>query len=191
MTGKVSSNIDSKPFDWNQLKTAKEPIAVGTNDWDADGIPARSSTALLEHTLDDGTTVKYREAAVPSPGGYMMFYRIPEGIDSRIAIGKLEKAEKLDTIMDGPAGLTKMQDHVDDAVDRLMADLKEDRKIVNSYKKAMADGGIIDDNQGKTLRSILNIIEPRIPTRQEELNQLNNIKTKLDLTLAVEPTITG
>jgi hypothetical protein len=130
--------------------------------------------------------VKYREAAVPSPGGYMLFYRIPAGIDPQVALKSLQSHEILDTIMEGPAGLTKMQDHVHDAVDDIAAQLKEFRKIVSSYKKAQADGDIIDSEQLDTIHDILDVIEPGIPTRETELSKLSQLKTKIDLRLALE-----
>jgi hypothetical protein len=127
----------------------------------------------------------YREAAVPSPGGYMMFYRIPAGIDAKVALRALQKHEILDTIMDGPAGLTKMQDHMDDAVAHVAAQLKEYRKIVSSYKKAEADGDIIDKDQLNTIHKILDVVEPGIPTREKELRDLTQLKNAIDVRLAI------
>ena len=158
---------------------------VGTNNWKADGLPAGSIGPETEHTFSDGTVVKYREAAVPSPGGYMLFYRIPAGIDPNVALKSLQKSEILDTIIDGPAGLTKIQDHVTDAVDAVSGELQKWRKMVSSYKKAEAGGDIIDNDQLNTIHEILDVVEPGIPTREDELKRLSKLKTAIDLRLAI------
>jgi hypothetical protein len=172
-----------KVFDWESFALGNQAVEVGPDSYDVAGTPVGSISAVTTRPLKNGE-VKYVEAPIASSDGYVKLYRIPAGagINIQQIVKSLERSEKLDSILNGPAGYQEVQGDLEDAIKNLGRATEDLRHMRNTYSGAVQEGKI-SSAQIIQLQKIIPILSAGIDTREKELQSLTAQKAIVDATL--------
>jgi len=180
IAGAKGDNIENA-FDWKSFATSTTPVKVDPDLLEINGTPI-GSIIQREYRLANGKKYNYGEIAVGSEDGSVMLYRIPPSVNIDAAVKVITQQQAMEDITNGPVGLTKTSDNLEDAITTLERELHDWKRDINSYKQALEDG-IDDADQEKQVRALVKILEDGINPREKELKQLTLMKTNIDIRL--------